>query len=447
MNIVYLHAHDAGRLIQPYGFPVETPQLMRFAREGVLCRKAFCVAPTCGPSRAALTSGRYPHQIGMFGLPGGDGWCFDDYGKHLVQHLNQNGYLTALAGVQHEVAHADIRPLGYQRVLEHEAPARAQAGEFYPETIDKVESFLATYADERPFFLSIGIDEPHRDNIPRPELGLTGDSRRFSKTRYYDPDQLDSRYTAPLPWLPDLPEIRQDMEGFRQGVALMDEYMGRVLHALKHGGYEENTLVIITTDHGAEFPGGKKTLSDQGTGVFLLLRGPAETGFTGGQVIEPLVSQLDLFPTICDLAGIPQPEGLEGKSLRPLVIGECEHLHEAIFTEQNYHGQLEAMRAVRTERYKLVRYHAPVQRMMRHDGPPAALMESFGWYDQAGEGAALYDLYLDPLEMQNRIHDPSLQGIREELSTRLDEWMKRTGDCFPSGEFPPIPASIREPQK
>gem|GEM_PF-5068678 len=83
MNIVYLHAHDAGRYVQPYGFPLETPNLMAFAKEAVLFRKAFCIAPTCGPSRAAMLTGQYPHQIGMYGLPGGQGWKIDDYNKHL----------------------------------------------------------------------------------------------------------------------------------------------------------------------------------------------------------------------------------------------------------------------------------------------------------------------------------------------------------------------------
>lgn len=78
MDIVYLHAHDTGRYVQPYGFPFENPNLMRFARESTLFRKAFCIAPTCDPSRAALTTGMYPHQNGMFGLPGGHGWLLED---------------------------------------------------------------------------------------------------------------------------------------------------------------------------------------------------------------------------------------------------------------------------------------------------------------------------------------------------------------------------------
>jgi len=440
MNIVYLHAHDAGRWVQPYGCPVETPNLMRFARQGVLFRKAYSTAPTCGPSRAAMLSGQYPHQIGMLGLPGAQGWHIDDYGKHWVNQFNAWGYETVLAGVQHEANHREHFPeLAYARVLEREAPARAQDGECYPETIAKVEAFLATRADARPFFLSVGIDEPHRNNIARPELNIDNKSALFTKTRYYQPERLDSRYTAPPPWLPDLPEIRRDMESYREGVRIMDEYMGRVLYALEHNGYDENTLVIVTTDHGIEFSGGKKTLSDQGIGVMLMIRGPEGTPFTGGKVIEPIVSHLDLYPTLCELLGRKVAHTLEGKSLLPLVRGEAARLHDAIFAEQTYHGPLEPLRCMRTERYKLVKRHFAAGPQLRHDGPTSPVMEQFGWYDRPIGHTELFDLYLDPQEACNRADDPALAQVRADLEKQLTDWMTRTNDCFSGGAFPPVP--------
>jgi N-sulfoglucosamine sulfohydrolase len=450
MNIVYLHAHDAGRYVQPYGFPFENPHLMAFAKDAVLFRKAFCAAPTCGPSRAALTSGQYPHQIGMYGLPGAQGWVFDDYGKHWVNHFARCGYQTVLAGVQHEVGKENFALLGYDRLLEGEHPAREQVGEFYPETINKVEAFLATRDDPRPFFLSVGIDEPHRDNLARPEINLHGKSDRFTKTRFYDPDKLDYRYTAPPPWLPDLPELRKDMESYREGVRLMDEYMGRVLYALKHNGLEDDTLVIITSDHGIEFPGGKKTLGDQGIQVMLMVRGPEGSPFRGGRVIEPMVSHLDLYPTVCELIGRLPAHKLEGKSLLPLVAGEVDHLHTHTFAEQTYHGPMEAMRSVRTERYKYVRRAEPKGQQMRHDGPATSVMEAAGWYDRQTGAEELFDLYLDPWEACNllalRGHrkggaaEPDYARIRDDLSARLDQWMADSGDPFAAGKLPDPPS-------
>jgi len=440
LNIIYLHAHDAGRFVEPYGYPVQTPNLQALAQDGVLFRKAYCAAPTCGPSRSALLTGSYPHQHGMWGLPGRQGWHIDDYGKHLVQHLNKAGYQTALSGVQHEAPHNDFSSIGYHRILEAEAPAHTSLGEFQQDSIDRVERFLAEDHDDRPFFLSVGIDEPHRDNFPRPSLGLHGQSDRFSKTRFYDPEKLDWRYTAPPPWLPDLPEIRKDMEAYRYGVRLMDEYMGRVIEAVEQFGHRDNTLIIATTDHGIEFPGGKKTLSDQGIGVFLILRGPPGSAFEGGQVIEPMVSQLDLLPTLFDLLHQATPSHCEGRSLLPLVTGKAESLHEAIFAEQTYHGQLEPLRCIRTERYKYIRRSEPSGPNMRHDGPSSRVMESLGHYGRNLGPEQLYDCYLDPLENHNRIDDPDLADVREDLSDRLDAWMEATEDRFESGAFP-LPAN------
>jgi arylsulfatase A-like enzyme len=442
MNIVYLHAHDSGAVVQPYGHPVHTPNLMGFAEQAVLFRKAFCISPTCGPSRAALTSGQYPHQIGMYGLPGGQGWLFDDYGKHLVQQLNRWGYETVLAGVQHEAPHSDFSCIGYQRILEKEAPARPQAGECYPETIDKVEAFLATRTDNRPFFLSVGIDEPHRDNIPRPELNLHGEGDRFTKTRYYDPDKLDYRYTAPPVWLPDLPEIRKDMEGYHEGVHIMDEYMGRVLYALSNNGLDDDTLVIVTADHGIEFPGAKTTLRDQGTQIMLMIRGPKNTSFNGGKVIEPMVNHLDIYPTLCELLGKTVDHPLEGRSLIPLVENPDKPLHDEIFSEQTYHGDFEPLRAVRTERYKYIRRHLSEGPRLMCDGPTCPIVEEAGWYRQEIGHEELFDLYLDPLEACNRSADPTYAKIKADLSARLDRWMEQTGDPFATGILP-IPPSER----
>ena len=436
-NIVLLHAHDAGRWCSPYGSPVSTPNLEAFAKEGVLFRKAFCAAPTCGPSRAAIFSGQYPHQVGVYGLPGAQGWAFDDYGKHLVQQLNGLGYHTALAGCQHEVDHADLSPLGYSEILSR--PDRAQ-GECYPETIVDVELFLAR-SHEKPFFLSFGVDEPHNDNLARPELRLFGKADRHSKTRYYDPDKLDSRYVAPPAHLPDLPEIRQEMASIAVGANIMDEYFGRVLWALRHFGYDENTLVIVTTDHGLELPGSKTTLSDMGLGVMLMIRGPG--GFEGGKLVDALTSHLDLYPTILDLLGVERKSWLEGKSLLPLVNGKDSEsdFREFLYGEQTYHGSLEPLRCIRTERYKLVLRHFEEGPLMVGNSVSAKVLETKGWHRRPLGKIELFDLYLDPTEACNRAGDSEYRDVLDHLKNELNEWMDETGDPFPSGVFPDPPVA------
>src|SRR5262245_4032488 len=109
-NILYIHSHDTGRYIQPYGHAVPTPNLQRLAEEGVLFRQAFCVAPTCSPSRASLLTGQSAHSSGMLGLAH-RGFRLNDYGQHLIHTLRQAGYHSTLIGMQHEAA--DPTWIGY----------------------------------------------------------------------------------------------------------------------------------------------------------------------------------------------------------------------------------------------------------------------------------------------------------------------------------------------
>jgi hypothetical protein len=102
-NIIYMHSHDTGRYIEPYGHNISTPHLQRFADEGMLFRQAFSASPTCSPSRAALLTGMTPGCNGMWGLAH-KGWELNDYSQSLVQTLKRAGYTTALSGIQHIVA-------------------------------------------------------------------------------------------------------------------------------------------------------------------------------------------------------------------------------------------------------------------------------------------------------------------------------------------------------
>ena len=113
-NIVYIHSHDTGRYIQPYGYDIATPHLQRLAEEGVLFRQAFCANPTCSPSRAALLTGQWAHSCGMGGLVN-RGWSVSRPQRLLPQVLAAAGYQTVRAGFQHVVA--DEADGGYQRIL------------------------------------------------------------------------------------------------------------------------------------------------------------------------------------------------------------------------------------------------------------------------------------------------------------------------------------------
>jgi arylsulfatase A-like enzyme len=319
-NILYLHSHDTGRYIQPYGHAVATPRLQRLAEQGVLFRQAFCAAPTCSPSRAALLTGQAPHSCGMLGLAH-RGFALNDYRQHIIHTLRAAGYYAALFGMQHIVR--DPATIGYDQFWVESSHV--------PAIVPQVVEFL-TRRPPQPFFLSVGFFETHRE--------------------FPEPDEIP-HYCAPPRALPDTPQTRYDMAAFNASARILDRGVGAVLDALDAAGLADTTLVLATNDHGIAFPGMKCTLTDHGTGVALIIRGPG--GFSGGQVYDALVSQIDLFPTICELLEIEPPSWLQGRSIMPLVRGEARELHEAIFSEVTYHAAYEPQRAVRTLQWKYIR--------------------------------------------------------------------------------------------
>lgn len=418
-NILYIHSHDTGRRVSPYGAAELTPRIQALAEGGVVFRQAFSAAPTCSPSRAALLTGQTPHEAGMLGLTH-RGWALHDYRQHLLHTLRAAGYTSALAGVQH-IAPGGVQGghvIGYDRVLdvateraEHVAPAAA--------------AFLR--AAPEPFFLDAGFVETHL--LPGP--GAFGHGTG------------DPRYVAPPPALPDTPRVRQDLADYRLALDALDAGVGQVLDALDAAGLAERTLVILTTDHGLPLPGGKGQLSDHGLGVMLLLRGPG--GFTGGRVLDALTSQLDVFPTLCDLLELPRPEWLRGTSLLPLVRGEAEAVNGAIFAETTHHAAYEAQRAIRTTRHKLILRFGDRTRPVLPNVDDSRSKDEWvegGWRERPVPGEALFDLLFDPQERRNLADDPAYAGVRADLRARLLAWMRETNDPLLHGPVPVPPGTL-----
>jgi N-sulfoglucosamine sulfohydrolase len=416
-NILYLHSHDTGRYVQPYGDRVPTPNLQRLATQGVLFRHAFCAAPTCSPSRAALLTGQAPHSSGMLGLAH-RGFRLNDYRQHLVHTLRDAGYWSTLIGVQHLTTNPP--ELGYDH---HVSLASFSARDVAPAAV----RFLSD-APQEPFFLSVGFDETHR---PFHAPGLEDDPRHVA---------------VPRP-LPDAPSIREDMAAFQSSARALDQGIGAVLDALGDAGLGENTLVICTTDHGIAFPAMKCNLTDHGIGVMLIMRGPR--GFGGGRVCDALVSHIDLFPTLCELLDIEPPAWLQGRSLMPLIRGEAEEVNTEVFAEVTYHAAYEPQRAVRTRRWKYIRRFEPRPGPVLpncDDSPSKDVWLAHGWRARAQPLEQLYDLIFDPNESQNLAAHPGSAEALMDMRARLDRWMRASGDPLLDGPVPAPPGTwINDP--
>jgi len=217
----------------------------------------------------------------------------------------------------------------------------------------------------------------------------------------------------------------------------MDHSMGRVLSAIDRNGYTDNTIIICTTDHGIAFPHMKCRLTDHGTGVMLIMRGPG--GFTGGKVVDSLVSQIDLFPTVCELTSLKKPSWLQGHSVVPIVNGNYAEEREAIFAETNYHATEEPMRSVRTKRWKYIRCFAEKKTTILPNidaGLSKVLLYDNGLAERTHSSQLLFDLFYDPQETHNLAMDPEHRNTLSQMSERLEEWMRETNDPLLNGGLP-----------
>jgi len=339
------------------------------------------------------------------------GFELHDYEQHIVHTLRRAGYYTELIGEQHVSAtpetlgYALVHPLG-DTLVSSVAPAA-------------IESL--TGAIPQPFFMSVGFFETHRS--------------------YFAPSSVRDRvYSLPPPFLPDTPEIRSDVAAYKASARSLDHGIGAVLNALNETGLDRNTVVICTTDHGLAFPTAKASLLDRGIGVMLIMRGP---GMPVGTARDELVSQIDVFPTLCELAGIDRPDWLQGHSLLPLVAGaEPPGLRTEIFSELTYHAAYEPQRAIRTDRFKYIRRFDEFPRPILpncDDSPSKEAYLERGWAQRPVPRETLHDLFFNPGEGRSLFDDPAYAPVLADLRARLRDWMERTADPLLDG---PIAAPI-----
>lgn len=419
-NILIFHCHDLGQHLHCYGVPtVRTPHIDALAAQGVRFERSYCPAPSCSPSRASLLTGRYPHSNGVMGLCHADfAWELNRGEKHLAACLRNAGYATSAIGVIHETRSAATK-WGYERYAPHARVAEA---------VTAAEGELERLSGGgKPFYLWIGVAEPHRLPIPQ-EPGQAPNDAGFPG--------LDMRPDNTLgvhvpPYLRDTEPCRKELAGLQGAVNHVDTQFGRLTAALDRLDLAQETLVIFTTDHGIAMPRAKCSLYEPGVGIACVLRLPSRPGWHGGRVVGEMVSNIDVLPSLLDLAGAPTPAGVQGRSFAPLLDGGAYAARQELFTEMTYHDYYDPRRAVRTERYKLIANFTTAPAFMdpsqqwrpRSDTvtPPNHAMA----YHPAVE---LYDLIDDPWEQKDLAHDPAHAEALRDLSARLMRHLRETRD-------------------
>jgi N-sulfoglucosamine sulfohydrolase len=431
-NVVVIVADDLGRQLGCYGDKAaRTPHLDALAAEGTRFDLAFCTTASCSPSRSVILTGLHNHSNGQYGLQHAThNFGARTFVRSLPVLLRKAGYRTCSIGKMH------VQPEELFR-FERYANEGIAGGRNPVRMAENAEAFLRE-EDSRPFFLYFCPTDPHRA-----QTGFANETRYAGvEPQTFDPAKV------PVPaYLPDLPEVRQELAEFYQSVNRVDQGVGRLLRALRETGHDKHTLILFLSDNGIPFPGAKTTVYDAGTRLPLLVRDPAQVD--PGLVSQALVSWVDLAPTILDFAGIAGPDyPLHGKSLLPLLRGEADNSaplleRDAVFASHSFHEvtMYYPMRSIRTRKFRYIFNLA-------HQLPfPAAqdLWSSPTWQtilarndERYGRRNVrdyihrprheLYDLEADPDEVVNLADRPEQAKILAELQQRVHEFQKQTND-------------------
>ena len=375
-NILFAFADDWGRQASiyaktdgpvSYNDVVRTPNFDRIAGQGVLFTSAYVNAPSCTPCRSSLLSGRNFWETGTGAILIGAVW--DNTIPTWPLLLHESGYHigksykvwspgspvdAGYGGRKHAYESAGRK---FNRFSQY-VSSRATRGvsvenakrELYHEVRANFQSFLADRKDDRPFAYWFGPTNVHRKWIK-------GSGKKLWNL---DPDDLEGRMPA---FLPDVPDVREDLADYFGEIAAFDAALGILVEELREAGEWDNTLIVISGDHGPPgFPHGKCNLYDFGTRVSLAIAGP---GVAGGRVVHDFVGLPDLAPTFLEAGETKAPAGMSARSLWNVLEsneeGWVDPARDAVFTgrERHVHSAREGMlpypqRAIRTRDFQFV---------------------------------------------------------------------------------------------
>ncbi len=424
----------------------KTPHIDSLAARGTLFTNAHCQAPICGPSRASLLSGRYPHETGIYNQPRGNRLADDTeifHGHLLPQYFAAHGYATFGVGkISHGYPQEDLFQIAGSRGNSGPKPEGPKAPNdtrfryrpdysqpytgtqtdwgVFPEfnkdmpdfqTADWAIPYLETEHD-KPFFLAVGFHRPHvpfyapqewfdlhpLDQVVIPEVpnddldDVPETGRRIHELpRYPNIDWLKAN---------DNEELRRCTQAYLACTSFVDAQVGRVLDALENSPHADNTVVVLFSDHGYHL-GEKSRVSKQGlweesTRVPLIVVTP---GNERPQKRAHPVGLIDLYPTLLDLCGLPAREENTGSSLVPLIKNPNTPWRRSIITTyaRNNHS-------LRSSQYRYIRYDDGSEELYNHDSDPNE------WTNLATnpEYAVILDSFRDQLPSVNNPYHPAI---------------------------------------
>jgi N-sulfoglucosamine sulfohydrolase len=491
-NVLFVFADDWGRYASAYAAVdgktslndvVKTPHMDRLAKEGVIFRNAFVTAPSCTPSRSSLLSGQYFYRTGRGAILQGASWDTSIPSFPLL--MKDSGYHIGKTSKVWSPGTPPDAPIGGQdfayqkgnlqnnfsenvtRLMSQGIPLEAARGQLLDEVRGNFNDFRKANGESKPWFFWFGTTTTHR-------TWIKGSGKKLWNI---EPDALKGKMP---PFLPDVPEVREDIADYLGEVQAVDAYIGALVQVLEDAGELDRTLIVLSGDHGMPgVPYGKCNLYDHGTNVSLIARVP---GGKGSRVVDDFVNLMDLAPTFCEVAGEPPPAVMTGRSLWKLLrsdqSGQIDPERTFVVTGRERHvaGAREGnlpypQRALRTKEFLYIRNFVssrwplgepfgvtadttPTEEELEQntfaafpdmDASPTkawliahrgdlewkALYEkSFGIRPKE----ELYDLTKDPYQTSNVAADPAYASVRKDYEARLMQILKETNDPRVTGD-------------
>ncbi len=472
-NILFLLTDQHDPAVAGFGgnTVVRTPHLDALAAKSVQFSSAVCASPLCTPSRMCLLTGKEVHHCAGWS----NHWAI--FPEHLTwpAHFAAHGYRTCLVGKMHfggrdqmqgfqDRPYGDLRHgLGHQpdplAMFPGYAAARSAGVTEIPESLlqdvvvtRETLAYVQEHAaggDGRPWFVCASYSRPHppftapgrylrryRDRVPPPEAGGMTPAEEFARARAAGHADLKPE------------EIRRGREAYYACVEFVDACIGELLNGLREAGLMENTIIIYSSDHGEMLGNhaiwGKSVYYDRAIRVPLLLSGPGIA--LGGHCLDHPISLVDLYPTTCRLAGLPVPEGLDGKDFSSVLAAPATAAspREAVCSAYYQYGQA-------------ISFPAPVPESEPNRAWRTARSAHWKLVEVEGGATLLFDLNADPEEKHNLADRPELTGRIEALRRELYRdfsWEQVHAQlkvdrgrlpAFKSGRAPTMPNQYRLP--
>ena len=434
-NVVFIladdHRYDAMSFM---GHPfARTPQLDAMARNGVHLKNALVTTSLCSPSRASILTGLYTfrHRVIDNNRPIPEGTVY------FPQYLQKAGYATAFIGKWHMGGDSDEARPGFDHWISFRGQGNylppspdytlnvngrrvKQKGYITDELTDYAVEWLAQQkAREKPFFLYLSHKAVHANFTPAerhdgklaklPFKRAATEAKQSAATnrpRWLE-DQRNSWHGVDFPYHSSL-DIENYYKRYCETLSAVDDGIGRVMEQLKKMGIHDETLVVYMGDNGFMF--GEHGLIDKRVAYETSIRVPmlmqCPDLFKGGTVIDQVVANIDIAPTILEVAGVVRPPHMDDRSFIPLAQGKSipwrDYFLYVYYWEKNF-PQSPTVFSLRGDRYKYITY--------------------YGLWD-ADE---LYDLKSDPSESKNLLYDPEFKTVAKDMESRLYEMMEELG--------------------